>query len=87
MHLNPPPHPGETWGIRQLKGKKGEKAPLKEESFYTHLEIRPKHVLLQSTNSVLFTSSENMDFSHTTQIFAVHGRARRRERHTACQVP
>ena len=23
----PPPHPGETWGIRQLKGKKEEKAP------------------------------------------------------------
>ena len=23
----PPPHPGETWGIRQLKEKKEEKAP------------------------------------------------------------
>ena len=31
MHLSmetpTPPHPGETWGIRQLKGKKEEKAP------------------------------------------------------------
>ena len=24
---HPPPHPGEIWGIRQLKGKKEEKAP------------------------------------------------------------
>ena len=23
----PPPHPGETWGIRQLNGKKEEKSP------------------------------------------------------------
>ena len=30
MHLSletPTPHPGETWGIRQLKEKKEEKAP------------------------------------------------------------
>ena len=25
--LIPPPHPGETWGIRQLKEKKEEKVP------------------------------------------------------------
>ena len=25
--ISPPPHPGETWGIRQLKGKMEEKTP------------------------------------------------------------